>query len=113
MADGSVYAGISPDTGRAFYAAAQDAPTRMDWYQAKSYAGACTDHGHDDWRVPSRNEFSVLFNHRAAIGGFDEADWYWCSFDGLGAAAQGQEHTGRTQLDLGKIDAVSVRYVRG
>jgi hypothetical protein len=25
----------------------------------------------DDWRVPSKNGLNVLFNNRAAIGGFD------------------------------------------
>jgi hypothetical protein len=38
--------------------------------------------GHDDWRVPTKNELNLLFNNRAAIGAFNvsgstPAGWYW------------------------------------
>jgi hypothetical protein len=41
-------------------------------------------HGHEDWRLPTKVELDVLFNNRAAIGGFEPGGaypkaWYWWS----------------------------------
>ena len=82
MSDGSIYAGISPDTGKPMYAAAADAPQLMTLKQAKAYAAALDAHGHKDWRVPSKAELQALFDNRSAIGGFNEtgllfAGYYW------------------------------------
>jgi Protein of unknown function (DUF1566) len=83
MPDGTIFVGISPDTRKSMYAAASDAPKRMTFAQAKGYAAALDAHGHKDWRVPSKGELEVLFNNRAAIGGFDSStdsypgSWYW------------------------------------
>src|SRR5580704_14378436 len=43
------------------------------------YAALVGAHGHQDWRVPTKNELNVLFNNRAAIGGFDTTGWHWSS----------------------------------
>ena len=82
MSDGSIYAGISPDTGKPMYAAATDAPQLMTFEQAKAYAASLDAHGHKDWRVPSKAELQALFDNRSAIGGFNEtgldfAGYYW------------------------------------
>jgi len=105
MADGTVYAGISPKTHRPMYTTLEDAPgiapsrrtnswgfelpLGFTFGQAAKYAKKLDAHDHDDWRVPTKGELNVLFNNRAAIGGFDvsgtcEADeigpgWYWSS----------------------------------
>lgn len=84
MPDGSVYAGISPDTGKPLFAAAADAPLRMAFNEAKKYAQKLDLHGHKDWRLPTKDELSVLFKNRASIGGFERggsasAGWYWSS----------------------------------
>ena len=84
MPDGTIYAGISPDTGKAMYTTPQDAPLTMKWKTAMDYAESLNAHGHQDWRVPTKAELNVLFNNRAAIGGFDKsgpdpAGWYWSS----------------------------------
>jgi Protein of unknown function (DUF1566) len=74
MPDGTVYAGISPDTGRAMYAMPADVSLTMTFNGATEYAqglNAQEAHGHDDWRVPTKDELKVLFNNRAKIGGFD------------------------------------------
>ena len=52
--------------------------------EAEKYAKGFEGHGHKDFRVPTKNELSVLFNNRAAIGGFNvtgsiPAGWYWSS----------------------------------
>jgi hypothetical protein len=88
--DGTVFPGISPDTHKPMYAMPADAPLTMTFNDAAIYAiqARWAKHlGYDDWRVPSKNELSVLFNNRAAIGGFDisgsyPAGWYWSSSEG-------------------------------
>jgi hypothetical protein len=84
MADGTVYAGVSQDTGKAMYATPADAPLTYTFNQAQKYAAKLDAHGHQDWRVPTKGELNVLFQNRAAIGGFDisgsnPAGWYWSS----------------------------------
>ena len=92
MPDGTVYAGISPDTGRAIYTTPGDAERTFrrgntgafNWEDAMDYAAQFDGHGHKDWRVPTKGELNVLFSNRAAIGGFNETgsnptDWYWSS----------------------------------
>ena len=82
MPDGTVLAGISPDTNKPMYATPADASLTMTFNEAQEYAAKLDAHGHKDWRVPSKAELNVLFNNRAAIGGFDisgsdPAGWYW------------------------------------
>lgn len=112
MPDGTIYAGVSPTTGTAMYATPSDAPLTMKWNEAVRYADALDSHGHKDWRVPTWDELDVLFNNRAAIGGFDEIGsgpvrWNWSSTKG-GAGAKyawvvrfwdGGRHWRATDLD--------------
>jgi hypothetical protein len=56
MADGTVYAGISPDTSKPMFAAPADAPGVYDHYEAEKYAKRFEGHGHKDFRVPTKNE---------------------------------------------------------
>jgi hypothetical protein len=84
MRDGSAYAGVSPDTGKAMYTTPNDAPLTMTFGQAAEYARDLDAHGHRDWRVPTKAELNVLFQNRGAIRGFDmtgsyPAGWYWSS----------------------------------
>ena len=76
MPDGSVYAGISPDTGKAMYATPADAPLTYTFNAAQKYAAKLDVHNRQDWRVPTKGELNVLFQNRAAIGGFDESGSY-------------------------------------
>jgi hypothetical protein len=119
MPDGSVYAGISPDSGKAMYATPYDAPLTYTFNQAQKYAARLDAHGHMDWRVPTKGELNVLFQNRAAIGGFDEsgsgpAGWYWSSsqlghysFD-----ARAQRFSNGYQFDFDKFGGSSLRCVR-
>jgi hypothetical protein len=85
MPDGTIYLGTSPDAGKPMYAMPADAPLTMTFNKAAEYAKTVNSQkacGHDDWRLPTKNELDVLFNNRAAIGGFDlrgsdPAGWYW------------------------------------
>ena len=77
MADGTIYAGVSPDTGKNMYAMPADAPQGMTLKRAKDYAAKLDAHGHKDWRVPSKAELEVLFDNRLAIGGFNLSGSEW------------------------------------
>jgi uncharacterized protein DUF1566 len=82
MPAGTVYAGISPETKKPLYTMPRDAPGTYSWLAGMRYCKDLKAFGHDDWRVPTDGELNVLFNNRAAIGGFDvsgsyPAGWYW------------------------------------
>ena len=61
MPDGSLYAGVSPDTGKPIYATPKDAPMHGNFNQAADYAANLDAHSHQDWRVPTKAELNVLF----------------------------------------------------
>jgi hypothetical protein len=113
MPDGTIYAGISPDTGKPMYATPADAPL-MTFTNAMEYATRLGTHGHADWRLPSRNELDVLFRNRLAIGGFQinsRPVCYWASA-AYKRRAWGQRFTDGLQCSIGKILRLSVRCVR-
>lgn len=127
MPDGTIYAGISPDTGKAMYTTPADAVSRrfpltprlaFTFNQAVRYAKNIM-HGHQDWRVPTAGELYELFNNRAAIGGFDvsgsyPSGFYWSSMsDPSGVVAwQRRFSDGYDQL-TGCYHAAALRCVRG
>lgn len=118
MPDGSVYGGISPDTGHTFYAAAHDAPNVMTWPAAIDYARHSAAHGRSDWRLPSPGELKMMFNNRAVIGGFRSSGWYWSSEEDYNYKARSQSfrHGNQAfgnQLYGHKNQELSVRCVRG
>src|SRR5260221_12518127 len=45
MRDGTIYAGISPDTGKPMNATPADVPLTMKWKQAMEYAAKLDHHG--------------------------------------------------------------------
>jgi hypothetical protein len=126
MPDGTVYAGISPDTGQALYTTRGDVERdfrrrkgqAFGWQDAMNYAAGYDGHGHKDWRVPTKGELNVLFVHRAAIGGFDESGsvpdgWYWSSSQYDYNTAWSQLFAGGNQFYLSLKDGdSSLRLVR-
>jgi len=73
MPDGSIYAGISPDTGTRLYTTAADAPGVYTWRGAVHYCRSLSAAGHHDWHMPSLGELAMQFSNRADIGGFNES----------------------------------------
>jgi len=116
MSDGTIYAGISPETNKPMYATSADAPLTMTFNKAKEYAAKLDAHGHQDWRIPTKAELNALFNNRAAIGGFNvigpgTAGWYWSA--SLGNNWEAQRFTDGFQDDPSMEDGrSSLRCVR-
>lgn len=117
MPDGTIYAGTSPDSGKAMYTTSADAKLTYSFNQAQTYAEKRAAHGHLDWRVPTRGELNVLFQNRAAIGGFSisglhPAGWYWSSTQYSDYGAWDQRFSDGHQDGNYKGNAASVRLVR-
>jgi hypothetical protein len=118
MTDGTVFAGISPDTHKPMYTTSADAKLTYAFDQAQKYAARLDAHGHDDWRVPTKGELNVLFHNRAAIGGFDETGmaprgWYWSSTESHNNYGCAQRFSGYgRQVSSDKDDGASLRLVR-
>jgi hypothetical protein len=72
MPDGTVYAGISLDSNKELYTTAADAPGVYTWSNAIEYCKSLSAGGHNDWRMPTISELAVQFINRADIGGFNE-----------------------------------------
>jgi Protein of unknown function (DUF1566) len=120
MNDGTVFAGNSPDSNKPLYAMPADAPFHLAFNEAKNYASEMNSvraYGHDDWYLPTKNELNVLFNKRAAIGGFDirgsnPAGCYRSSTQYDANRTWGQRFSDGTQ-GLATDDVLSpVRFVR-
>jgi hypothetical protein len=117
MEDGTVYAGISPDTNKPMYATPADAPLTYTFNQAQKYAAKLDAHGHHDWHVPTKGELNVLFQNRAAIGGFDiscpnPAGWYWSSSPDILYSGWAQRFSDGSQGIGGRGYGSSLRCVR-
>ena len=117
MEDGTIYAGISPDTHRPMYATPEDAPGVYQFYKATQHAESLDAHGHRDWRVPTKGELDVLFRFRAAIGGFNisgssPAGWYWSSSDYNHGTAWDRRFSDGLHNNSLKVSVSSLRCVR-
>ena len=119
--DGTIFAGISPDTGKPIYTTPADAPLMLSFNEATGYARKLNREkylGHEDWRLPTKNELNVLFNSCAVIGGSnasgsDPTGWHrsgtqfhkwWDAWD--------KRLNGYQSIDFGKDYPSSVRCVR-
>jgi len=119
MPNGSIYAGISPDTGRPMFATPKDAPMIMTFGQAAKYAEELDAHGCNDWRVPTKAELNELFENRVPIGRFDltgsdPAGWYWSSSrSNYRDYAWAQRFRGGNQYHSNRTVHLALRCVRG
>jgi Protein of unknown function (DUF1566) len=94
-----------------------DAPLSMTFNDAVLYAAKLDAHGHDDWRLPTNAELNVLFNNRAAIGGFNingsyPAGWYWSGTQDFKWYAWDQRFSDGRQVPNHEFSHSSVRCVR-
>ena len=113
MPDGTIYAGISPDSRRAMYVVPADANI-FTWKNAVLHAAKLDAHGHRDWRVPTLNELDSLFQKRAMIGGFSMTGWYCSSLLSSHGLAWVQRFSDGHQFSYShKTDNLLLRCVRG
>ncbi len=63
--------------------AQNDFPDGMMWNQAKK---ACAGLG-KGWRLPTKNEFNLLYKNKDKIGGFNVQHYYWSSTEGVSGCA--------------------------
>ncbi len=71
LADGSYFAGTSPDFKDEFLiVTAADAPKPMCWQDGMKYAAGLRAHKRNDWRLPTPNELDVLYKNNANLGQF-------------------------------------------
>lgn len=117
MTDGTVYAGVSPVTGKPLYAMPSDESIRMSFNEAADYAQRLEALGHKDWRLPTLEELNVLFNNRAAIGGFNttgsgSAAWYWSSTEMNDIGAHCERFSDGFSEPGYRTDPLSIRFVR-
>jgi hypothetical protein len=128
MPDGTVYAGSL--NGKPIYTTAADAPGTFTHGKGRTYASSLDAHGHRDWRMPTKTELNMLFNNRAAIGGFDikgprhddlvslaadwnPAGWYWSSTRGGLVSAWGQHFSDGLTINHFRKHEAHLRCVRG
>ena len=122
MQDGSICAGVSPDTGKQMFAMPADAGLTMAFNRAEQYAkklNAEKSLGHDDWRVPTKAELDTLSWNRekgALKGTFntgsDASGWYWSGTPVTVNFAWGQRFRDGLQDYCSRYGDSSVRCVR-
>jgi hypothetical protein len=117
MSDGTIYAGISPETDKPMYTTRLDASLTMTFNEAADYAAKLDAHGHRDWHVPTKSELNVLFDNRVSIAGFNvtgsgSAAWYWSSTASGDIGAWCQRLSDGLQEGGYRTDTISLRCVR-
>lgn len=120
MPDGTVCAGISPDTNQPMYAAAVDAPLALTFKKAMKYAENLEVGGKKGFRLPSKAELDVLYRNREKgalkgtfnLTGSNPSGHYWSSTSVSRFAAWYQRFSlGYKDINFKQYNA-SVRCVR-
>jgi hypothetical protein len=119
MEDGTIYAGISPDTNQPMYATPTDAPGTYTFKEAARYAESLDAHRHHDFHAPSIGELNVLFQNRNKgklketfnETGSSPAGWYWSSSSSYDDYGWAQRFSDGNQ-DAYRLYASSLRCVR-
>ena len=123
MPDGTIYAGISPDTHKPMFAAPADAPGSYTFNEAAKYASRLAANGRHDFHVPSQGELNVLWKNRnegALMRTFNETGsrspdaWYWSASHGyfFRDDAKAQRFSDGFQGDLLRRFHASLRCIR-
>lgn len=113
--DGAVLAGISPDTGKPFFAAAADEAAPMDWEQARRTANLKSLRTGVVWRLATDAEHAVLSKNRdvgALRGTFNNSAWYWSANEINQRKARTWNYGEGSRSDDFKFRPSAVRLVR-
>jgi hypothetical protein len=87
MSDGTIFAGVSPETNRPMFVLPKDLSLTMTFNEAQKYASKLNAHGHQDWRLPSVAELNILYTNKDKgflkgtfnESGHDREGWYFAS----------------------------------
>jgi uncharacterized protein DUF1566 len=120
MPDGTIYAGISPDSHKPMYTTPWDAPGTYNFNEAAKYASRLDAHGHHDFHAPSKGELSVLWENRDKgklagtfnVTGSNPAGWYWSSSPNGIDYGWAQHFSDGFQFNYGRDHVSSLRCVR-
>ncbi len=83
MKDGTIFAGISPDTGKQMFLKPATSNMSVAFYRAQEDARQSA-HGHKDWHVPTKGEMETLLKNKEkgalkAIFNARPSGSYWTS----------------------------------
>jgi hypothetical protein len=122
MEDGTIYAGTSPDTHKPMYARPTDESALFTFNEAEKHADDLNAHGHNDFRVPSKNELDTLYENRdrgRLKGTFNQTGshpvgWYWSSTSNFfNCSAWAERFSDRYQKHYySRFNDLSLRLVR-
>lgn len=123
MDDKTVYVGVSPDTGEQLFTTPWDAAIGLDFNAAAACVKAINKQkylGHDDWRLPTKEELNVLYNNAdkgVLRGTFDQDpncpdSWYISSTPGFDNSVSCQSFSGGTQATCSRSVKSRLRCVR-
>ena len=120
--DGTVFAGISPNTQKSMYTTGTDAPGIYMFAEAQAYCSTLTEDGHKDWRDPSKDELDLLWGNRDEgmlrgtfnQTGSDPSGWYMSSSpnDDFSGWAQRFSDGLQGKYYVGRYGGSSLRCVR-
>lgn len=117
--DDWIYAGLSPEDGKPFWAAPQDEPSLMKWEKAKARAASLQDQFNDAGKpcrvwVPTARELVQLYQNKyqgSLRGTFEDAH-YWSSTENSTNLARTQFFYNGNQHNSNKTNTYRVRCVR-
>ena len=123
MTDGTIYAGISPDTHKPMYTTPRDEPLTVTFKGAATQAGVLNMTNaldHHDWRVPTIRELGVLWENRNKgklkgtfyETGSDPAGWYCSSSPNGNFGAWAQRFSDGYSFSTSRTNDSSLRLVR-
>lgn len=119
-ADGSLFAGLSPETNTLLFVMPHSAGVRKTFNEASEYtAELCRARalGHDDWRLPTREELAYIFAIKKD-GPLSEAFntsasvWYWSSSPDVESKVWQKRFDSGGEGSYTSTDSVSVCCVR-
>lgn len=107
MPDGSLYAGLSPTAQQPMFAMPADAGLAMTFNEAAAYTRSLNTQktlGHQDWRLPDKEELKILIDNRSK-GAFED------TYDVTGLETDGDYHSSTTVTNPTSGELIEARNI--
>lgn len=116
MPNGTIFAGISPDTRQPYYTTKADVNEFLPFTKAREFCMKLSSYDNGNWRLPTTQEMDNLYARRQEIGGFNTnaegaASWHWSSGSRLFTAGM-KKFTDGAWYNVGKTVSANIRCVR-